>query len=100
MTAHELNPAFHASMKEIFQGFDGIEYRAGPVKTRQRCQAKSETDYADRDFPTVANITDFIRCTFVCKSPKVALDAMETFLQKVNSGKYPFKKILRFVPNQ
>ena len=62
---------------------------------RSRCQAKAETDYADREYPTTAQIIDFIRCSLEFSSPTDLLNGMNIFVNAVNSGKTCLKKICR-----
>ena len=67
----------------------------GLVKTQKRCQAKAETDYADREFPVTAAICDFVRCSLVFETSDNMLAAMKKFENAVESGDTSLKKIVR-----
>lgn len=60
-------------------------YHPGPIKRTQRCIGKSETDYADKNFPTVAQIGDIVRGTLNFDDCLSMLAALKLFIKIVKS---------------
>ena len=55
VVAKALNNEFHETMKDvIFRNDFKVDYNRGPIKQMRRCQAKAESDYASRKYPTSA----------------------------------------------
>ena len=54
--AHRNNGKFQNVMKDIFAEDPDAKYAPAPVKTYDRCIIKANTDYADRMYPSMANI--------------------------------------------
>ena len=53
VVANALDNAFHDTVKHIILRNDfKVDYKRGPIKTMKRCQAKAESDYASRKYPT------------------------------------------------
>ena len=81
--SHNINPLFQRDCKHLFSA-DYVEnynivckYKDAPVKTRERCIAKSKMDYFDREWPHSSNLLDTVRCS-------VSFDDIESFLKGFN----------------
>mmetsp|Transcript_38958 Transcript_38958/g.63691 ORF Transcript_38958/g.63691 Transcript_38958/m.63691 type:complete len:1180 (+) Transcript_38958:2-3541(+) len=61
-------------------------YRAGPVKTLTRCQAKVENEYIAEAWPTSAKLLDINRCSLKLASVKDLLKFLHHFVAKVGQG--------------
>ena len=60
-TAKRVHPEFQGRLKPVLSRFGA--FRAGPVKTVQRCQSKLENDYAQAQHPKAAKLLDVVRCS-------------------------------------
>ena len=60
-TAKRLNGEFQSRMRALMSRFG--DFKAGPLKTVERCQAKLENDYADAAYPKAAKLLDVVRCS-------------------------------------
>ena len=54
--AHANNSTFQSEMQKIFRMQKKCKFMVAPVKTYHRCLIKSNTDYSDRQYPSVACI--------------------------------------------
>ena len=100
--ANILDDPFQRDMKYITKEIseemkdDTISYRAGPVKTLTRSQAKVENDYINEDWPTSAKILDINRCAIQFKSIKSLMKFLELFTNKINNNQArSLKSIIR-----
>ena len=67
-----------------------------PVKTYDRCLIKSNTDYNTQEYPSVACIVDFLRCSITYNNTLSLLNGLNTFINNINDGKISsIIKILR-----
>ena len=70
--AHGNNNYYQNAMKKIFKTHEKCVFNEAPVKTYERCLIKSNTDYNDRLYPSVACIVGmfvlFIFCIFFTTS--------------------------------
>ena len=68
--AHDNNFKFQNEMKKIFTIHGKCKFMTAPVKTYHRCLIKSNTDYSDRQYPSVACIVGMFVCVFClcCKN--------------------------------
>ena len=91
--AHINNETFQSQMKEYFESNDkfGIkcQYAKAPVKTYDRCVVKSTTDYSKAQFPTSANILDFLRFSVSFNNINDLLDGLNKFVSDINNGVAP-----------
>ena len=96
LVAHAMDDKFHDIMKnDILRKDFHVDYQRGPLKRIQRCQAKAESDYADRPYPNSAQILDIVRCMCVYEKSSDLLNGIETLIDRVKSQDTPFVRILR-----
>ena len=78
---------FQDTMKQFVSGCEDphtIEYRSGPIKTKQRCIQVCRQKWRSTLFPSAAHILDFVRGTVVCNNPKDMLDSVDHFVKFVS----------------
>ena len=59
-TAKKLNPEFQSKLQLVMSRYG--EFKAGPVKSVERCQSKVENEYHDAQYPKAAKLLDVVRC--------------------------------------
>merc|ERR1711960_76264 len=59
--AKRLDAEFQAHLQLVMSRLG--DFKAGPIKTVQRCQGKLESDYADAAYPKAARLLDVVRCS-------------------------------------
>ena len=69
-----MNGEFQRAMQAILSKFG--HFQSGNIKLYERCVIKGQIDYALKDYPSMANISDFLRCSVSCKSPDLVIAAM------------------------
>ena len=91
--SHRMNQKFQSDVKSIFSHIARSKgnnishsFSSGSVKLRERCVIKSSTDYGNKQFPSVAHILDFLRCSVTFKSSKDMLFVMDEFIEIVGNG--------------
>ena len=104
ITARSLNDQFQTSMKQIIDRFKkskyynsgggvgsddktGVYFKAGPVKTFERCVVKSQTKYQDATWPGAAKILHILRCSIVFMNCSDMIDTINNFVECVTLGK-------------
>lgn len=84
--AHTINPIFQANLATILDeiksklNIDNILYQSAPVKLGERCIVKSQIDYGDKQWPSCANIADYIRASCTFDSAQDMIDVMNQLL--------------------
>ena len=102
--AHSLNDGFQKQMSKLFDSYKNINvvYNEAPVKLRERCVIKANTDYANEEFPNTACICDLIRCSFTFRRMDdllLALDVFESrFSQQIVRIKNGFSSYISGMP--
>lgn len=89
ITAYQVNPIFESKCREILsQSKLGVkcEYKAAPVKLKERCKLKAELDYSNREYPSTSYLLDIIRCSLVLETTKDLIQAIVTFTHLIESG--------------
>ena len=67
VVANALNDKFHDTMKkDILKKDFRVDYNRGPIKQMRRCQAKAESDYASRRYPTSSCVLGSCCIWFCC----------------------------------
>ena len=96
IVANSLNWKFHEIMKNdiLAKDFD-CEYHAGPIKTMERMQLKSEIKYGNKKYPNSSQILDVVRCQCVYNSCESLMKGIKNVISRVNSGLTPIKKVMR-----
>ena len=59
-TAKSLNAEFQSRTALVMSRYG--EFRAGPLKSVERCQSKLENEYQDAVYPKAARLLDVVRC--------------------------------------
>eukprot|EP01083_Nonionella_stella_P172307 590938_1 len=90
-----INDLFQRDIKSIFEGKAGVRWKAGPLKTMERCKVKTETEYNHEDFPQSSCLLDIIRCSVVFDDLSLMIQQIKVFEEEVGSNKYCVKEILR-----
>ena len=95
--AHANNKTFHQAMQDEFgRNSPSLYFAPAPVKQYDRCLIKSNTDYGDRDYPSVACIVDFLRCSVTYSSLSEMLAGIKNFRDKIDNGEIKcLKSIVR-----
>ena len=60
-TAKNLNAEFQGRLGGVMSRYG--EFRAGPVKSVERCQSKLENEYPGAEYPKAAKLLDVVRCS-------------------------------------
>eukprot|EP01084_Bolivina_argentea_P266354 451753_1 len=102
LAAHTVNHKFQQEIKDKFcineltsrEESLGVKFIQGPVKKLHRCQAKVETKYIGRDYPTSACLLDIVRCSLVFDTIDQLLDGIPKFIQMVQTSQV-IKQIVR-----
>ena len=95
--SYKMNKTFQSDVKSLFNQIcnenneknneNKIEFSfaKAPVKLESRCLVKCNTDYAQRKFPNVASILDFLRCSITFTNSKDMLYSINKFVEKINN---------------
>ena len=95
LISHSLDEIFHKTTESIIsQSNIKCKYKAGPVKTMDRCQKKAH-DYRYFDFPTTACIVDMNRCALCFDTCQDMIYGLNTLIKSINSGQTCLKKVVR-----
>ena len=81
--AHENNGKFQRAM---MYAVNNGKYSGGPVKKFERCLVKSNTDYVEQEYPSVACIQDFMRCSFTYDSVGSLLSDVNSLVKTINDS--------------
>eukprot|EP01084_Bolivina_argentea_P100189 179953_1 len=96
LTSNMLDDNFQKCIKNMYKDCGlNVQYRRGPVKLLNRCQAKSECDYANKNFPTSAHVLDILRCALIFDSIHSMLKGMDLFCEKIKDDSLCVKEIVR-----
>ena len=85
--SHANNSYFQEEMKKVFAKHKNGVFSPAPVKTFERCLVKSNTDYSDQDYPSAANICDFLRCSVTYSDSKAMINGLNMFINDIKQGK-------------
>ena len=100
--AHSNNTRFQNYVQKYFDemaiSISGVKYQSAPVKLYNRCVVKATSDYQDREFPSVANIIDFLRFSVTFNTIEDLLKGINLFVDDINSGNNEHLKEI-FLPN-
>ena len=98
--AHLNNGQFQQDMEDIFYDDENAKYANAPVKTYDRCQIKSTTDYANEPFPSCASILDYLRCSVTYPDSKTLLAGLNNFVELIENDEiYCIRKPVLRVKN-
>ena len=79
--ARILDPEFQAAVADVFAPLAPLlVLQPGPPKSLARCRAKAQADYAQRRWPTAAQLLDPVRCTVTCRDSHDLLGALRHLL--------------------
>ena len=86
--AHANNNTLQSEMKEYFSNKLGIKckYTAAPVKLRAHCVVKATSDCRKKDYPSCANILDFLRFSVTFDNANDLLNGLQQFISHINKG--------------
>ena len=86
IASHQIDPIFQNEMKNMVERF-GVRcsYRPAPPKTKLRCQTKAMLDYGKKEFPSCANILDFIRCSVVFENSADLVNGFNRFRSMIHN---------------
>ena len=84
--AHANNRRFQKNVQLYFFGIPSCHFQAAPIKLFDRCVVKATSDYQDKEFPSVANIVDFMRFSVTFDNIESLLDGLNKFITDVNNG--------------
>ena len=101
IVAKTLNDSFHQSMRKMISKLNNnkCSYKAGPIKQLERAQAKAESDYASKPFPTSSHILDLLRGSLTytdCNSLMKGVESVKEMIEENTDGRHGcVKRILR-----
>ena len=78
--AHAMNAEFQRVMGIILGKYD--KFQSARVKLYQRCNTTAQIEYSDRDYPSTANIADYLRCLVTCETPGMLLPAVDDVISR------------------
>ena len=86
--AHANNNTLQSEMKEYFGNKLKIKckYASAPVKLGNRCIVKATSDYGQKEYPSCANILDFLRFSVTFDNINDLLNGLNTFVNDINQG--------------
>ena len=86
--AHANNNILQSEMKEYFGNELGIKckYASAPVKLSDRCVVKATSDYGKREYPSCANILDFMRFSVTFDNVNDLLNGLNKFSSDIDKG--------------
>ena len=86
--AHANNNQFQTEMKEYFNNQLKIKckYASAPVKLGDRCIVKATSDYGQKEYPSCANILDFLRFSVTFDNVNDLLDGLNQFVYDIKRG--------------
>ena len=62
------------------------QYAVAPVKGFDRSVIKASTDYNVKNYPSVANIVDFLRCSITYPNAAQMIHGLKSFINKINNN--------------
>ena len=82
------NNRFQSQMREYFGNKLGIKchYQSAPVKVSSRCVVKATSDYGKAEFPSCANILDYMRFSVTFDNVCDLLNGLNRFLSDISKG--------------
>ena len=83
-TAKKIDAEFQSHIRSVMNRFG--DFKAGPIKTVERCQSKVENDYQDADYPKAAKLLDLVRCSVSFNTVEQLLAGYEGLLRHVETG--------------
>ena len=84
--AHSNNSRLQNGVKKYFESNPNAMYQSAPVKLYDRCVIKATSDYSQKEFPSVANIIDFLRFSVTFNTIEQLLSGINKFINDINSG--------------
>ena len=86
--SHANNNTLQTEMKEYFKNKSKIKckYASAPVKLSDRCVVKATSDYGKKEYPSCANILDFLRFSVTFDNVNDLLNGLNTFINDINKG--------------
>ena len=94
--AHAENERFQSEISRIFKDDENGVYQSAPVKTFDRCQVKSNTDYRNESFPNGASILDLMRCSITFNDSSSLLNGLNQFVNEIqNKQSQSLQQIVR-----
>ena len=86
--AHSNNNKFQQEMSNYFNNKCNIkcQYQSAPVKLYDRCVVKATSDYSDAQYPTCANILDFLRFSVTFNNVNDFINGLNKFVNDINKG--------------
>ena len=85
--AQTLNDQFHQSVTYMVKESRKGSYKAGPIKQLERSQAKAESDYALRPFPTSANVIDLLRGSVTYQDCSSLVEGVKSLKEMIDGNK-------------
>ena len=82
-TAKQLDAEFQSHVRAVMSRFG--DFRAGPLKTVERCQAKLENEYDAAAFPKAAKLLDLVRCSVSFNTVEQLLAGYEGLLRHIDN---------------
>ena len=86
--AHSNNNRFQKQMKQYFTNELKIQckYASAPVKLYDRCVIKATSDYGEKEYPSAANILDYLRFSVTFDNVTDLFDGLNVFLNDIEKG--------------
>ena len=89
--AHGNNNTLQLEMKEYFDNYKNklnvkCKYQDAPVKLIDRCVVKATSDYGKKEYPSCANILDFLRFSVTFDNVNDLLNGVNQFVTDINNG--------------
>ena len=86
--AHANNNTLQSEMQEYFNDKLKIvcQYSSAPVKLATRCIVKATSDYGRKEYPSCANIVDFLRFSVTFDNVNDLLNGLNQFVSDVDKG--------------
>lgn len=95
LIAHFIDNEFQRQIKQMMENVNGCKVQRGPLKTIERCLIKTETDYAQCEFPKTAKVLDIVRCSIKFDKSKDLLNGLQHIIDTIESQTTGFKMIAR-----
>ena len=80
-TAQRIDAEFQRRVQMVMNRFG--DFRAGPVKTAERCQSKVENEYEEAVYPKAAKLLDLVRCSVSFNTVEQLLAGYEGLMRHI-----------------
>ena len=81
-TAQRIDSEFQRRVEMVMNRFGA--FRAGPVKTAERCQSKVENEYEEAVYPKAAKLLDLVRCSVSFNTVEQLLAGYEGLMRHID----------------